>query len=73
MNGVITVLKSVPFTATPGAFHTFRFSVLGNELHAYVDDVFKAGAIDDGIPRGRYGVGSYRAAFTYQTFIVKQP
>jgi hypothetical protein len=73
LNGTVTVLKSVPFTAAPGRFYKFKLSVIGNELHAYVDGAFVGGALDNAIARGNYGVGSYRAAFTYGKFTVEQP
>jgi len=73
LNGTITVLKSVPFTATPGRYYDFKFVVIGNELHAYVDDVFVAGAIDNGIAEGQYGLATYRAAATFQNFFAYQP
>jgi hypothetical protein len=73
LNGTVSVLKSVPFSAAPGRFYTFKLSVIGNELHAFVDGVFVGGALDNGIPRGQYGVGSYRTAFTYGRFNVDQP
>jgi hypothetical protein len=73
LNGVVTVLKSVPFAAQAGRFYKVRFEVLGNELHAFVDGAFVAGAIDGDIASGKYGLGSYRSAFTYQTVEVHQP
>ena len=73
VNGVVTVLKSVPFTAEPGRFYGLRFEVLGNELHAFVDGAFVAGAIDGDIATGQYGLGSYRTAFTYRWVQVGQP
>ena len=72
-NGAITVLKSVPFTVTPGEFHRLKFVVVGNQLHAYVDDAFVAGAVDNDIPRGKYGLGTAHASATFQTFEVQQP
>ena len=72
-NGAITVLKSVPFTVTPGEFHRLRFVVVGNQLHAYVDDAFVAGAVDNDIRRGKYGLGTSHASATFQTFEVQQP
>lgn len=73
LNGVSTLLRSVPFTATPGEYHDYRFVVVDNELHAYVDGVFVAGAIDGAIARGQYGIGTVRASATWQNFIVDQP
>lgn len=73
VNGVITVLRSVPFSAEPGRFYRLGLDVLGDQLHAYVDGAFVAGAVDGDIAEGKYGLGSYRAAFTYQWFDVRQP
>jgi hypothetical protein len=73
VNGTITVLRSVPFAATPGTYYRFKLAVTGNELHAYVNDVFVAGAIDDAIAKGRYGIGTTGAAATFQDFRVEQP
>jgi len=63
----------VPFGAQPGRFYNLRFEVLGNELHAFADGVFVAGAIDNGIARGQFGLGWYRTAFSYRTFAALQP
>jgi hypothetical protein len=35
--------------------------------------VFVAGAIDSAIAEGQYGLATYRAATTYQTFYTYQP
>jgi hypothetical protein len=47
--------------------------VVKNQLHAYVDDLFVAGAVDDEITKGQYGLGTYRATARFQTFEVEQP
>ncbi|HEY6124381.1 MAG TPA: hypothetical protein VIV63_07000, partial [Steroidobacteraceae bacterium] len=73
VNGVTTVLRAVAFTPAPGAMREYTFSVLGNELHAYVDGQLVATALDDSLPRGRYGMGTFRAAATWQDFSVDQP
>jgi len=73
LNGAVTVLASVPFTATPDHYYDFKFSAVGNELHAYVDGVLVAGAIDGSITKGQYGLGTYRAAATFQNFYANQP
>jgi hypothetical protein len=73
VNGTITVLRTVPFSVTPGQYYRLKLAVLGNQLHAYVDDVFIAGAVDGSISRGRYGLATSRAAATYQNFYVDQP
>jgi hypothetical protein len=73
LNGASTLLRSVPFTATAGRYYDVRFVVVGNELHAYVDGAFLAGAIDNVIARGQYGIATVRAAATWQNFFVDQP
>ncbi len=73
VNGVITVLASTPFAASPGTFYDLRFDVLGNQLHAYVNDVRVAQAIDDDIASGSYGLGTYRTAATFRNLNVLQP
>jgi hypothetical protein len=73
VNGVISVLKSVAYTAAPGAMHEYTFSALGNELHAFVDGKLVAKASDAELPRGVYGVGTYRTAATLQDMTVTQP
>jgi hypothetical protein len=73
VDGVITVLASTPFAPSPGTFYDLRFDVLGNQLHAYVNDLRLAQAIDADIPRGTYGIGTYRTAATFRTLNVLQP
>jgi len=73
VNGVTTVLKAVSYTAAPGAMHEYTFSVVGNELHAFVDGQLVATALDDTFALGNYGMGTYRAAATWQDLSVDQP
>jgi hypothetical protein len=44
----------------------------GNDLHAFVDGRLVAMAIDDALPRGKYGMGTNRAAATWRDFDVNQ-
>ena len=73
VNGVITVLRSIAFTASPNVMHEYALSVRGNELHASVDGQVVATALDSTFPTGKYGVGTYRAAVTLQDMEVTQP
>jgi len=72
VNGVTTVLKSVSFTAAPGVMREYTLSVRGSELHAFVDGQLVATALDNALPRGKYGMGTNRAAATWQDFDVTQ-
>jgi hypothetical protein len=73
VNGVATVLASVPFTATPGRFYDLKLTVLSDELRAYVDGALVAQANDSQIREGQYGIATYRTAATFQRFEVNQP
>jgi hypothetical protein len=73
VNGVITVLASVDFTAVPRQFHEYRLRVVGDQLHAYVDGALVAWARDGDIARGQYGIGTYRARAMWQTASAIQP
>jgi len=46
---------------------------MANGLHAYVNDVFVAGAIDSPIAKGQHGIGTSGSAATFQRFDVEQP
>jgi hypothetical protein len=73
VSGELTVLAAVPFTVTPGRFYELRLDALGDQLHAYVDGVLVAQAVDATFTSGHYGLGTYRTAATFQTFVVDQP
>lgn len=73
VNGVVTMLKGVTLNITPGSTHRYNFDVRGNELTASVDDVVKLRAIDSSLPRGQYGMATYRAAATYSLVSARQP
>jgi hypothetical protein len=47
--------------------------VLGNELHAFVDGRLVATALDNDLPRGKFGMGTLHAAATWQDYVVTQP
>jgi hypothetical protein len=73
VNGAITVLATAPYTVNAGEFHDYKLTVIDNQLHAYVDGRFVAGALDGSIAAGRFGIGMYRTAATFQNLIVTQP
>jgi hypothetical protein len=73
VNGVTTVLAAKSYAPAVGAFHRYRFEVIGGELRAYVDETLIASVRDSEIPAGQYGVGSYRAAASWKYVSVIQP
>ncbi len=73
VNGVTTILAAAPFTAQPGVYHAFSFSVINDQLHLLVDGVLVAAAHDDSFTSGQYGIGTYRATATWRTLAVSQP
>ena len=42
-------------------------------LATFVDGNLVATARDEALPRGQYGMGTYRAAATWQDFVATQP
>ncbi len=73
VNGVVTVLASTSFTAVLGRDYHFRLLVIDDQLQLFVDRTLVLGAHDDEIQRGQYGVATYRATGTWQSFSVLQP
>jgi len=73
VNGVGTVLKSVPFTVAPGDDHNYQFEVRGNELSATVGGVVLARAIDNSLTSGQVGFATYRAGASYSLVSAGQP
>jgi pectate lyase len=75
VNGVITVLASIPFKAapSPGQYIEYRFRVINDQLQLFVDGELVASAHDAEIPQGRYGLATYRAAATWQYVLATQP
>lgn len=73
VNGVTTVLAAAAFTAQPGLYHDYRFSLINDQLHLLVDGALVAGAHDDSFTSGQYGMGTYRATATWKLLLVSQP
>ncbi len=73
VNGVTTTLAAGTYTATPGERHRYQLTVIGDELHAFIDGARVATAYDDDIPRGIYGMATYRTAATWSMFNALQP
>lgn len=73
VNGVTTVLAAKTYAPAVGAFHKYKFEVVGGELRAYADDLLIASVRDSEIPSGQYGVGSYRASASWKYVSVAQP
>jgi hypothetical protein len=73
VNGVITVLASVNYTAPPGVYREYRLRVINDQLQLYVDGALVASAHDRDIARGQYGIATYRAKATWESITVNQP
>ncbi len=73
VNGVVTVLASANYTVPPGEYHEYRFRLMNDQLQLFIDDALVASAHDRDIPSGQYGMATYRAAATWETFWVSQP
>jgi hypothetical protein len=72
VNGVITVLGSANLVVTPGQAKQLEFVIIEDQLQLYVDRELVVTAHDRDIPRGRYGIATYRAAATWDSFRVEQ-
>jgi hypothetical protein len=73
VNGVITILASSNFTPVIGNTYRVRFLVINDQLQLYVDDALVGTAHDRDIASGMYGVETYRAKATWDSFSVMQP
>ncbi len=72
VNGVVTVLGSVNLATTPGDVKHLHFVIVEDQLHLYVDHQLIVTAHDRDIPRGRYGIATYRTVATWEEFRVEQ-
>lgn len=73
VNGVTTVLAAKSLPTAPGQRRSYELRALGNELHAFVNGVRVATALDSDLPTGRYGIGTYRAAASFSNISASQP
>jgi hypothetical protein len=72
VNGVITVLASANLVTAPGHPRRVELEVIEDQMHLYVDEQLVLTAHDRDIPRGRYGMATYRTAATWESFWVDQ-
>ena len=73
VNGVGTVLKAASFNVVPGDSQRLYFSAIGNELMAIVEGAVLIRAVDNDLPRGRFGLATNRAGATYRYISASQP
>jgi hypothetical protein len=73
VNGVTTVLAAKAYTPAPGQYIDYELRAYGNQLHALVDGVVLATALDDDLPAGKFGLGTYRAGATFDDIEAWQP
>jgi hypothetical protein len=71
VNGVVTTLASTSFDA--GQSYIFRFRLIGDLLQVFANGVLVTSAHDGEIKKGQYGIGTYRAAATWNNITVVQP
>jgi hypothetical protein len=71
--GSATVLASVPYAVVGNRNYRLRFEAVGNQLRAYVDDVFVAEAHDGTFGTGRFGVATNLAAASFYELSAAQP
>jgi hypothetical protein len=73
VNGVVTVLASANFTPVIGQYYSVRFLVINDQLQLYVNQGLVAAAHDRALTKGKYGLGTYKAAANWDSFAVLQP
>jgi hypothetical protein len=71
--GTVTVLASVPYAAHGNVNYRLRVEAVGDQLRAYVDDVFMAEAHDATFGTGRFGVATNLAAASFYELSASQP
>lgn len=73
VDGGIFELARAPLAVTAGNWYTLRLEVVGTTIRAYVNDQFLMEATDSSHAAGKYGIVTYRAAATFDDFVVRQP
>jgi hypothetical protein len=73
VNGAIHVLDSAPLTVSAGTSYVIRLEAVGSSLRAYVNGKLLLEAKDTAHLRGKQGAVMYKAAATYQDFLVWEP
>lgn len=71
--GAVTVLASVPYAARGNVNYRLRVEAVGDQLRAYVNDVFMVEAHDDSFDTGRFGVATNLAAASFYELSAAQP
>jgi hypothetical protein len=72
--GQIEVLEEQPLTVTPNTWYTLRLEKIGNKVRVYVNETLRISAEDNvGLPGGRVGLLTYKAAADFDDFIAYQP
>jgi hypothetical protein len=73
VNGMATVLASVPYTVQGNRNYRLRLEAVGDQLRAYVDGAFVAEARDATLGAGRFGIATNRAAASFFDVDARQP
>jgi pectate lyase len=71
--GATTVLASIPYAVHGNVNYRLRFEAVGDQLRAYVNDVFVAEAHDGTFGTGRFGVATNLAAASFYELRATQP
>jgi pectate lyase len=71
--GAVTVLTSIPYAVHGNVSYRLRFEAVGDQLRAYVNDVFVAEARDATFGMGRFGVATNLAAASFYEINAAQP
>ena len=73
VNGATQVLDSAPFNVAVANWYELRLEAIQNQLRVYVGNRLILEATDAAIGEGRFGAVMYKAAASYDDFVVTQP
>jgi hypothetical protein len=73
VNGVVTVLGTVPFTVTPNTWYDLRLDAVGNELRGIINRAQVLTATDSSHASGQGAILTYKAAAEYVNYRAWQP
>jgi pectate lyase len=73
VNGVPTIIATVPATVTLGTWYSLRLEVTGNQLRAWLNDALLIQATDSTHTRGRSGLVTAKAAADFDDYLAYQP
>ncbi len=73
LNGVNTTLGSFAVNVVPGQYYNIRLDAVGDQLRAYLDERLLFEATDNAIPRGNFGLTTFKTHAEFESWLAYQP